>query len=168
MAERIVDKLGERIEKQTGSSIKSCSTDNLILTGAGFKSDADVVTYQARLQDQVEKLGLDRYYGEYLTSNYGRQSDDILSNFEKQKADDPEIKLALAELHFTIENEAVHAMLDFFERRTGRLYFNIKSIPKLIDPILAALSETFNWTEERKQQELKWVHHGLKVAINFE
>jgi len=168
MAERIVDKLGERIEKQTGDPIKSCSTDKLILMGAGFKSDADVAKYRSRLKDEVEKLGLDRYYGEYLTSNYGRQSDEILSNFDKQKAKDPEIKLALAELHFTIENEAVHSLLDFFERRTGRLYFNIKSIPKLIDPVSKAMSEMFKWSKKRKMQELAWLNHGIQVASNFE
>ncbi|MFT6856898.1 MAG: glycerol-3-phosphate dehydrogenase [Cyclobacteriaceae bacterium] len=168
MAERIVDKLGERIEKQTGDPIKSCSTDKLILMGAGFKSDADVAKYRSRLKDEVEKLGLDPYYGEYLTSNYGRQSDEILSNFDKQKAKDPEIKLALAELHFTIENEAVHSLLDFFERRTGRLYFNIKSIPKLIDPVSKAMSEMFKWSKKRKKQELAWLNHGIQVASNFE
>ncbi|MEQ8546777.1 MAG: glycerol-3-phosphate dehydrogenase/oxidase [Cyclobacteriaceae bacterium] len=168
MAERIVDKLGERIQKQTGSAIKPCSTDKLMLTGAGFKSDADVLKYESRLKNEVEKLGLDTYYGEYLTSNYGRQSDDILSNFDKQKSKDPEIKLALAELHFTIENEAVHSLLDFFERRTGRLYFNIKSIPKLIDPVTEVMSKTFGWDKARKKQELKWLAHGMNVASNFE
>ena len=66
-------------------------------------------------------------YSEYLVSSYGRQSDDILGYYD-QKVKDPNVALMLAELEFSLENEATFTLLDFFERRTGRLYFHISSI----------------------------------------
>ena len=69
--------------------------------------------------------------------------------------------------HCTIENEAVHSILDFFERRTGRVYFNINTISKLVQPVFDLMSETFRWSQERKHREMKWLDKGLTTASEF-
>lgn len=167
MAERIVDKLAKRIKEQKDKNLSDCMTDKIILSGGVFKDGEDVYAYQQELERQVAAMGLDAYYASYLVSNYGRQSDEILSSFNHRKEKNPEVRLALSELEFTIANESVHSLLDFFERRTGRLYFNIKTIPDLIDPVANYMSKKFGWTKKRKQQELKWLNHGLHVASEF-
>lgn len=167
MAERIVDRLSKKVREDKDKKLSDCVTDKIYLSGGVFKDGNDVHRYQKEVEQQVVSFGLDPYYAEYLVSNYGRQTGDIFKLFRQRQETDPEIRLALSELVFTIENEAVHSLLDFFERRTGRLYFNIKTIPKLIEPVFQHLTSTFGWSETRQQQEKDWLHHGLEVASHF-
>lgn len=167
MAERIVDRLSKKVREDKDKKLSDCITDKIYLSGGVFKDGNDVHRYQKEVEQQVVSFGLDPYYAEYLVSNYGRQTGDIFKLFRQRQETDPEIRLALSELVFTIENEAVHSLLDFFERRTGRLYFNIKTIPKLIEPVFQHLTSTFGWSEARQQQEKDWLHHGLEVASHF-
>ena len=99
-----------------------------------------------------------------ITAN---KTDDILVRLSRKDENDPEIGLALAELEFTIENESVHTALDFFERRTGRLYFNINSIKKLKQPILTAMESHFSWSESRKDNEINAVELAINKASTF-
>lgn len=167
MAERIVDRLSKKVREDKDKKLSDCVTDKIYLSGGVFKDGNDVHRYQKEVEQQVVSFGLDPYYAEYLVSNYGRQTGDIFKLFRQRQETDPEIRLALSELVFTIENEAVHSLLDFFERRTGRLYFNIKTIPKLIEPVFQHLTSTFGWSETRQQKEKDWLHHGLEVASHF-
>lgn len=167
MAERIVDRLSKKVREDKDKKLSDCVTDKIYLSGGVFKDGNDVHRYQKEVEQQVVSFGLDPYYAEYLVSNYGQQTGDIFKLFRQRQETDPEIRLALSELVFTIENEAVHSLLDFFERRTGRLYFNIKTIPKLIEPVFQHLTSTFGWSETRQQQEKDWLHHGLEVASHF-
>jgi len=167
MAERIVDRLAKKLTSEHGRDIKPCMTERIILTGGVFKDGQNVSEYQQEVERRIAALGLDEYYGVYLVSNYGKQTEDILNLFNERDESDPEVRLALSELEFTVEHESVHSMLDFFERRTGRLYFHINSIPKLIDPVFDYLSKTFEWSAERKQKEQSWLERGFNAASKF-
>jgi len=168
MAERIIDRLSERIEDELDKELPKCKTEKIDLTGGPFEEADDVIAYEKQLEDRLHESGLDSYYAGFLVGNYGRQTEAILAIFDEVNEADAEIKLALAELQFTIENEAVLSVMDFFERRTGRLYFNINSIEKLIDPVIKYMSATFQWDEKRISQERKWLAHGIQVASHFE
>lgn len=168
MAERIVDRLVNKLDESVARTLQECFTDKIMLSGGVFKGGKDVEKYQREIETQVVALGLDRYYGAYLVGNYGRQTGDILQLFKKRDDQDAEIRLALSELQYVIAEEAVHSLLDFFERRTGRLYFNIKTIPKLVAPVAAYMQKVFGWDEARVAQEKAWLEHGLEVASQFE
>lgn len=167
MAERIVDKVVEKLKEESDFKAKKCKTHKIILTGGVFTDADDVSQYQEEVQKELINNGLDPYYAEYLVGNYGRQTETILSLFDKNKEDNVEIRLAISELEFVINNELVQSALDFFERRSGRLYFNIRTIPVLIDPVLNYMSTTLNWSEKRQQQEREWLQKEIKVASEF-
>ncbi|WP_421875121.1 glycerol-3-phosphate dehydrogenase/oxidase [Marinoscillum sp.] len=167
MAERIVDRLGNRMEDETGRKIPACNTDKILLAGAGFKDGQEVKNYEAYIRGRVTEMGLDPYYAEYLVGNYGKQVEDIFKIYKSRNENDPEVRLALSELEFTVNEEAVHSIMDFFERRTGRLYFNINTIPKLIEPVFDYLSKNFNWSVDRRRLEQAWLEKSLKVASQF-
>ena len=69
---------------------------------------------------------------------------------------------------FGVHNELVFSALDFFMRRTGRLYFDIKSIGKLIDPVLKDLKNYFDWTDQKVNTERKAIEKMTYEAANFE
>jgi glycerol-3-phosphate dehydrogenase len=74
----------------------------------------------------------------------------------------------MAELIFTVHKESVFTLLDFFERRTGRLFFNISSIDKLIDPISEYLTQVFSWDDTRLHKEQKELKRAVDLASKFE
>lgn len=165
MAERIVNRVAKK-EEDAGNLLKECSTDRITLKGGPFKSGNEVEEYTIETGQRLEKHQL-AHLANYLVSNYGKQADDILASFDELKEKDPEIRLGLAELHFAIQNEFTHTALDFFERRTGRLYFNIKSIDKLKGPVVLEMARYFSWSQERKKTELSSVEDAIHRSSHF-
>ena len=167
MSERIIDRLAKHLESDYNLEIGKCKTDQIVLTGGVFQDSKEVRKYESQVRDKILSLGLSDYYATYLVSNYGKQTDDIFKIHSTIQNSEAEIRLALSELQFAIHQESVHTAVDFFERRTGRLYFNIKSIYKLIDPVMDYMKTHFSWTDEREKQERSWLNNVLKRASEF-
>jgi len=167
MAERILDKLSKRLENDHNKDTGKCKTDKLVLSGGVFKDAKDVSNYQKKVQQQLEEWGFESFYAGYLVSNYGRQVEEIFSIYKSLSEEDIEVRLALAELEFTVKNESVHTSVDFFERRTGRIYFHIRSVDKLIEPVISHLKNRYKWSDQRTHQEEKWLNDTLERARNF-
>ncbi len=165
MAERIVNKVAKKEEK-IGNQLKPCSTQKIVITGGPFANESEVHAYT----QQVEGILAKHHVGDmanYLVSNYGKQTDQILAFFHEREEADPLVKLGLAELFFTLENESTFTLLDFFERRTGRLYFNIKSIEQLKEPVSQEMKAYFSWDDERLDTELKSLEEAVYRSSHF-
>ena len=61
--------------------------------------------------------------------------------------------MILAELQFGIAYEMVQDPMDFFIRRTGRLYFDIDSVRQFMEPVLQELQTVYKVDDA---QVLKW------------
>lgn len=166
MAERIVNKVAKRAAS-SGVTLKACQTDTISLTGGIFKDSKEVDFYTKQIDKRLKEHGISTW-ANYLVSNYGKQTDHILGLFADRKEKDSEVRLGLAELAFTIESECVLTLLDFFERRTGRLYFYIESIEKLKLPILREMATVFEWSEVKKNEELTALDMAVYRATHFE
>lgn len=166
MAERIIDKLAKKIKEEKEKPVPECKTDTITLTGGVFNSAIEVDAYEEEISKRLANHGLEDM-AEYLVSNYGKQTDTILDDFNNRKEKDPDVRLGLSELEFTVKYEAVHSLLDFFERRTGRLYFNIGSIEKLREPVISYLKSYFNWDKKREMSEREWLDRAINLASNF-
>lgn len=165
MAERIVNRIAKK-EEEIGNELKSCSTSNIVLQGGPFKDGKEVEQYTEAAAHELQKSKLD-HLANYLVSNYGKQTDKIIALFKNTSAKDPEVGLGLAELAFTLENESAHTLLDFFERRTGRLYFNINSIEKLKQPISNEMASYHQWNKEKLDQELESLDNAIRRSSKF-
>ncbi|MDW8286600.1 MAG: hypothetical protein RMJ89_00860, partial [Flammeovirgaceae bacterium] len=64
--------------------------------------------------------------------------------------------------------EMVMTLEDFYERRTGRLYFNPESVTKYLEPILNDFAEFFDWDEEKIDQEREKILKKVKALTTFE
>jgi glycerol-3-phosphate dehydrogenase len=163
MAERVVD----LIVSKSDQSYKDCFTHQIPLAGGHFKSSAEVAAYENKLSRKISDLSLPDYYTEYLVSNYGADSEQIIEQMKNY--DDPaETALARAELWYTIHHELVVHPMDFFDRRSGRLYFNLPSIHNILPSIMADFASYFNWDEEKTKQLTKEVEQILHESANFE
>ena len=145
-------KMAQRTLNLVAKNVKS-KTKKLKLVGGEFNSFKEVITY---IDEVAEKLGGtdSRDLATYLVYNYGRETASILAKYETFPNDnDVETAIARAELWFTINYEMVHNAVDFFVRRTGRLYFYINSVHMLKQVVLNDLQQYFGWDDRKKSEE---------------
>ena len=144
MAERVVDRIADQLEEGEGKKLKPCHTADIPLCGnEGFKKFKNVKKYIADVLGRIETDGFSEYDAWFLVTNYGKQTESILETYAGLKDKDNQVRMAKAELRFGIDYEMVQNPMDFFIRRTGRLYFDIESIPVLLPPILKEFQRIF-------------------------
>jgi len=136
MAERVVNRIAERMEEDHGIEVGECHTDEIPLCGSDFSKFKQVKEYIEEVASELEPAGFGHYEAWYLVTNYGRQTARILENFRKLKDTDPRWRLMKAELQFGLEYEMIQNPMDFLIRRTGRLYFDIHSVREYQDRVI--------------------------------
>ena len=166
MAERIVDLVVRDLET-TGQNFADCKTDHIALTPQPLIGNQEVEDYIIKLEKRILSLGLDKYYACYLTTNYGTQAENILNSMKNYNAEDKEVAMALAEVDFCIAHEMVQRAEDYFVRRSGRLYFDILTIPTIKEKVLEHMSQQLNWTPERKIEEVSRIEMLIQDATTF-
>jgi len=160
MAERVVNLLSKKMDEDEGIELAECKTDQIPLCGNDFRKFKHVKRYIAEIFERIVKDGFTEYDAWYLVTTYGTQTETILQDYSIQKDEAPYIRMAKAELHYGINYEMIATPMDFFIRRTGRLYFDIESIPSLMDPVLDEFKSIFkldnsqilSWKEKMQQE----------------
>jgi glycerol-3-phosphate dehydrogenase len=159
-----VDLVAERIEDASKRKIRSAFTKSIPLGSEKLMTNDDVEDMIREFSDKVEKLGLDKYYGWYLVTNYGAEAEAILNMIE---APFGEIQLAEAELRYGIKYEMITRAEDFLVRRTGRLYFDIGSLKSIRGSVIKILSKELHWDDERVAMENKIIDDLIYDATHY-
>ncbi len=137
MAERIVDRIAKKMEEAGGKKLKDCTTDEIPLCGnSDFKKFKHVTKYIADVHKRIKGDGFVEHDAWFLVTNYGKQTETILETYATLKDTDAYVRMIKAELRFGIDHEMVQNPMDFFIRRTGRLYFDIDGIRQYLEPVL--------------------------------
>lgn len=166
MAEKVVNRVAKKFKAQENRSFAACKTEAIPLCGGVFQGPSEVMAYKEQICQQVQGLGLTDYHTDYLVANYGRQTDAILNLLEPNSTNKEEALLR-AELQFCFNNELVFKPLDFFNRRTGRLYFHIKSIEPALEIVLRDFQQYFNWNESTVAQGRAEVLEAIQDVSTF-
>lgn len=168
MAERILDLLNDKMEQDYDVEIAGCVTDKVVLMGGPFKNANDVEKYENGISKELQAMGIDGYYGSYLVANYGKQSRTIIDKIKDFNDEDAHVRLARAELWFAVHYEMTCTAVDFFNRRTGRLYFNLPTVKPLIKPILSDLKDYLGWDNRKLTEEESTIQKAVAVTTTFE
>ncbi len=166
MAERVVDKVEDRLDDTRILSIQSCQTKDIFLTPHTLKSVPEVNALIQELEVSVTALGLDEYFAWYLVTNYGFVAKTILADV-KRFNNNPEIALTRAELAYCLVNEYVCTLSDFYVRRTGKLYFEIQNIHLTKSFIIDDFVDYFAWTSEEKSKYVADFEREYKDATTY-
>lgn len=167
MAERVVDVVVRRFQTASDKKIQKNKTDKINLTGGPFKNHAEVESYTKEIIRTLRNYSMPDYFGPYLVSNYGRQTDSILEQMN-QYEDQAQIALARAEAWFSMRHELALTPLDFLNRRTGRLYFNLPSIKNIKSTIFQDFQAYYSWNENQRDKAEKDLEEAIKQASHFE
>ena len=166
MAERIVDLVGEKYQKQFHKKLGICQTNELILTGGPFKHFKEVKAYTSKVAESLKDRNLGMEEADYLVSNYGKQTDHIIQLMKQYPSHAAEISMALAEAQFCIQEEATCRLTDFFNRRTGRMYFNLPGISNVQKEVTNLFSNQLNWDLDRINEEKALLKKEIQLAKN--
>ncbi len=145
MAERVVNRVAHKLEEEYAIHVKDCSTDKIPLCGNDFKKYKRVGKYIKEVLQRIESDGFSEYDAWYLVTTYGKQTEQILEDYHRFKNKGHRLRMLRAELKFGIAHEMVTNPMDFFIRRTGRLYFDIGSVREFLSPVLDDLSKAFGY-----------------------
>lgn len=153
MAKKTVDLIARKIKKETRKKLPSCKTKNIPLTKNPFQNMKEVEEYTEEIKERLKSAFKDpSYFAQYLVANYGNDTNVILAQAETSSNLSAE-NLILAELDYCINYEMVTNLSDFFDRRTGRLYFNPESIIQFIDQISQHAEIKLGWTKTKTKSE---------------
>ncbi|MEM1217513.1 MAG: glycerol-3-phosphate dehydrogenase/oxidase [Bacteroidota bacterium] len=168
MAERIVDLVARKYRKQHQRTFGSCKTAETVLTGGPFEDQKAVFEFEDQVAEALSSRGLGYDQARYLVSNYGKQAIELLPSIDQHLANHkPEEAMALAEWEHCVRHELCFTLLDFFNRRTGRLYFDLPSIDPCRRVIVQAFSNHFNWSSERQQAEELTLDQAIQDCSEF-
>lgn len=147
MAERVVNRVAVRL----GRRMLRSQTRRIPLCGGIFTNARAVADYEIELSGRLAMLGIPTCRAAYLVCNYGRQAEMVLSYFEEQPECEAERELILAEVRFAIRHEQACHPLDWIERRSGRLYFDLPATRPYMGAIIDAFSAHYHWSDKKRE-----------------
>ncbi len=149
---KMAKKLVDLVLKKQGQTPIVCLTKSIALTEAPFADMVEVLDFQLEIEARLQHLATASTTAIYLTENYGRAAENIVERaFAECELRDE--SLLLAELEHCLESELVMTPIDFFERRTGLLYFHIQRVRQHSAAVLTRFCDYFGWSPERLEKE---------------
>ncbi|GAB4429524.1 MAG: glycerol-3-phosphate dehydrogenase [Bacteroidia bacterium] len=165
MAQRVVQVVARRLRATTGQAVAPGSTRRIVLNGGEFTSQQDLDAFAARIAAALQARDLTHpYYAWYLVHTYGRQAQQIVEAMSGNN----EAALVLAECAFACKHEMVQRLVDFFVRRTGRLYFDIGSVHRHRMAVTAYMARHLGWSPDRTATETALLDQALHEAAHFD
>lgn len=136
MAKRAVKQATKYLEEKHQLKFEKSITKQIKLSGGDFKHPKDIHILNSELQ-QAYQNRVDNGRIHQLVFRYGSNTPKIL-DMAKQTTLTTE-SLLQAEIEYGIQHEMIVCPSDFFNRRTGMLYFEKPAITNIFEPVVAAL-----------------------------
>lgn len=139
MAERIVD----MVVSNMGLKSKACETKNFKIHHDPFHAYDDYLNYIDALAKEMQG----EISAAYLVTTFGKDAARIL-----QYAKDEKCSVLESMLYYTLQYEAVHHPLDFLDRRTGFLFFDIDRARSNMNMVIENMRKFYDYDEDWSQR----------------
>ncbi len=168
MAEKIVNLAASLIKEEGGKQFGPCSTDQEVISGGdrgGFETFSKHAEY---LIAKASQAGIPRQRTEYLLGLYGSNTIHIIEAFGTMKEEsDVELRLLRAELSYVVNREMAAKAIDFIERRSAQLFFDLPRANRIAASVVAEMGSMLGWNEEEREKQLAEVQLAIKKATTF-
>jgi glycerol-3-phosphate dehydrogenase len=168
MAQKTVDLVAKRLEKAGGKPLAPCTTRHIPLTEDPLWNGEEVAWYTGVIWQKLLEKELPDHLAGYLVANYGEQTDRILEMLADFPDSSPAEALIRAELKFCLEQELVVTAIDFLDRRTGRLSFDIGSVMQFKDQIIKDIAAEFRLSEEQVAEQHRQLNEKIVSVTVFD
>lgn len=167
MAERVVNRVGKKMKEDHDIDVVETKTAEIPLCGSDFKKFKHVRKYIKEVHQRISNDGFSEYDAWFLVTNYGKQTEIILEMYKAIEEGEAAVRMAKAELQFGLTYEMVVNPMDFFIRRTGRLYFDIQSVRDLMEPLLEEFRKAFKVDQQQIDEWRSTLEEVLDEHSNF-
>ncbi|MED0757481.1 glycerol-3-phosphate dehydrogenase/oxidase [Aneurinibacillus thermoaerophilus] len=169
MAERIVDLVASQLKEEGYGSYPGCTTDKIRLSGGDVGGSDNFGAFVRQKTGEGVQVGLSTKEADKLTRRYGSNIDCIYEIIRERQAEAEASGLpkdVFGSLVYAIEAEMATTPEDYFVRRTGALYFDIRWVERWKEPVIAYMARKLGWTEEetaRHRARLEQLMHDAVV-----
>lgn len=168
MAETIVDLLAVKLQSEEGREFPACQTKQLPISGGNVGGSNNFNTFVAEKITIGMEAGLTNREAEQIARMYGSNVNTVFHLLKENEADAAKYGLPLplfAKLVYGIEHEMVATPIDFFNRRTGAILFNIDLVEKWKKQVIDYMTDKLNWTDQEKKKYLLCLEEDLKATV---
>lgn len=150
MAETVVNKISSLLQQEKGLHFKRSNTKNMPISGGDVGGSAHYSRYFNQAVNRGMLLGFTEHESRHLAALYGSNVDKVLTIPYDESESMP--RILYVKLRYAIEHEMTAKPTDFFIRRTGDLFFNIKNVQDAKEDVLAKMSQLLNWSADEQQR----------------
>ncbi|MEH7503105.1 glycerol-3-phosphate dehydrogenase/oxidase [Neobacillus drentensis] len=166
MAETVIDLIA--LQSEDASNFQACRTKHLPISGGHFDGSHNFVSFIETKEKDGELLGFSKDQYRKLVHRYGSNIDRL---FGIAKTYDPNNKYGLplevyVQIVYSLEEEMTVRPVDFFIRRTGALFFDIKWVYEWKEAIIGFMEDALGWTIEEKTTYKEELETVLNEAIH--
>ncbi|GHH98387.1 glycerol-3-phosphate dehydrogenase/oxidase [Neobacillus kokaensis] len=168
MAETVVDLLTAKLKAEEGRSFKACQTKYLPISGGDVGGSENLKAYVSSHIDKGIEIGLSSEEAEKLAKIYGSNINIVFELLAKNKDDAVNYGLPIvlfAKLIYAIEKEMIATPIDFLNRRTGAILFDIQTVKKWKNQVVSYMANRFVWSEKEKSKYLVSIEKALEAAM---
>lgn len=167
MAQKVLEKITVKLKEDYQLDYSFIDTIDVPYSGGEIEANS----FSAFLDTQAKeatKYNLTEEEGRWLARHYGSNVMKLFRIAQKvapQEKEEIPLLLYIA-LRYGLEEEAVLTPTDFFVRRTGLLYFNIKEVIAHKKAVLKYMASYFNWNKKRTTKEATRLLEALYYATH--
>jgi glycerol-3-phosphate dehydrogenase len=113
-------------------------------------------------------VGLSNVEAEQLVRRYGSNIERVFNLLTSNLDDTQKYHLPIylfAQLVYALEEEMIATPIDFLNRRTGDMLFNIQRVRKWQKQIIAYMANRFRWSEQVIKKYTLEVEDALKACV---
>lgn len=161
---KMAEKIADIVSSDLGIN-QPCTTANIKLSGGDIGGSENLTKFLEEKTNEGIQLGLPEEEARRLANLYGTNVNRVYEIIRTigDEAKQYELTPAVfASLVYGIEEEMVATPIDFFNRRTSAIFFNIDWVREWKQPVLQYMKQRFNWTSEQ------YKYHQNKVEEEIE
>jgi glycerol-3-phosphate dehydrogenase len=171
MGETVVDLLVKKFKEDLGVTFSSCQTKGFPISGGDVGGSLGFEKYISSQAKKGEEVGLSTKDAQKLTKMYGSNVPVLFmiikNNIEQAQKYHMPVTL-FAQLKYAIDHEMAYSPVDFFNRRTGALLFDIDTVKTYKDKVIDFMTDELNWNKEiklkyQKELELEVIYATVPV-----
>lgn len=167
MSEMIVDLIAEKFQKESNKSFLPCQTVKYPISGGDVGGSKGFNQFINNHIEKGIKAGLSKEEASHLISFYGSNVEKLFYIIKKDKEYVNKFDLPLslfAKLQYGLKEEMIATPLDFLNRRTGYLLFDIEIVRKYKNQVIDYMAYFFQWDEKEKTRHMEDLNRELKYA----
>jgi glycerol-3-phosphate dehydrogenase len=170
MAEMIVDFVNRRFQEEGYKSYPPSQTKRIPISGGDIGESISFEDFTKEKIEQGMEIGLSNEESKWLAKRYGSNVKDVYDIIQRSLREAEAYKLPpaiLGQIIYSIVEEMTVKPVDFFIRRTGALYFDIKWVIQWKNQTIDWMEKQFNWSIEESEKYMEELEKELKAAGKF-